>query len=67
MSTFDSTLNAASSFVVKDIYQRWFRSKAKDKELIRVAWITTACTALVGFLAGPACSFPTSSAFTGGA
>lgn len=52
MSTFDSTLNAASSFVVKDIYQRWFRSKAGNRELIRVAWITTAATALVGYLAG---------------
>ena len=52
MSTFDSTLNAASSFVVKDIYQRWFRSKAGNKELIRVAWITTVTTALVGYLAG---------------
>ncbi len=52
MSTFDSTLNAASSFVVKDIYQRWIRPKSKDKELIRVAWITTACMALVGFFAG---------------
>jgi Na+/proline symporter len=52
MSTFDSTLNAASSFVVKDIYQRWFRPRAGNKELIRVAWITTAATAMVGFLAG---------------
>ncbi|MEX0322627.1 MAG: sodium:solute symporter [Puniceicoccaceae bacterium] len=52
MSTFDSTLNAASSFVVKDIYQRWFRSKAEEKELIRVAWITTACVAMIGFFAG---------------
>lgn len=52
MSTFDSTLNAASSFVVKDIYQRWMRPKAGDKELIRVAWITTVATAIVGFIAG---------------
>lgn len=52
MSTFDSTLNSASSFVVKDIYQRWFRPNAKDKELIRVAWLTTIITAIVGFIAG---------------
>jgi SSS family solute:Na+ symporter len=52
MSTFDSTLNAASSFVVKDIYQRWFHPRAGNRELIRVAWITTAVTALVGYIAG---------------
>lgn len=52
MSTFDSTLNAASSFVVKDIYQRWIRPMAGNRELIRVAWITTATTALVGYFAG---------------
>lgn len=52
MSTFDSTLNAASSFVTRDIYQRWFRPGAKDRELIRVAWITTASIALIGFYAG---------------
>lgn len=52
MSTFDSTLNAASSFVVKDIYQRWINPDASDKKLIRIAWATTAATAVVGFIAG---------------
>ncbi len=52
MSTFDSTLNAASSFVVKDIYQKWFRPDASDRTLVRVAWITTACIAMIGFFAG---------------
>ena len=52
MSTFDSTLNAASSFVTRDIYQKWFRPGANDRELIRVAWITTASIAVIGFYAG---------------
>ncbi|MGB0743050.1 MAG: sodium:solute symporter family transporter, partial [Opitutales bacterium] len=52
MSTFDSTLNAASSFVVRDIYQRYFRPDATDKQLIRMAWITTVVVACVGFYAG---------------
>lgn len=52
MSTFDSTLNSASSFVVKDIYQRWIRPRAGRKELIRVAWLTTVVIAIVGFIAG---------------
>lgn len=52
MSTFDSTLNAASSYVVKDIYQRWFRPGAGNRELIRIAWITTAGVAIIGYLAG---------------
>jgi Na+/proline symporter len=52
MSTFDSTLNAASSFVVNDIYKRWIRPEASNKSLIRMAWITTAVTAAVGYVAG---------------
>ena len=52
MSTFDSTLNAASSFVVKDIYQKWFRPDSSDRALVRVAWITTASIAVIGFFAG---------------
>jgi Na+/proline symporter len=52
MSTFDSTLNAASSFVVKDIYQRWIRARASNKELVRVAWMTTIATAAIGYFAG---------------
>ncbi|MEM1223144.1 MAG: sodium:solute symporter [Verrucomicrobiota bacterium] len=52
MSTFDSTLNAASSFVVRDIYQRWIHPNASEKQLIRIAWITTAVVASIGFFAG---------------
>lgn len=52
MSTFDSTLNTASAYVVKDMYQRWIRPGARQKELISVAWITTAGLALLGFFAG---------------
>lgn len=52
MSTFDSTLNTASAFVTRDIYQRWIRPGAGNRELIRIAWITTAAIAILGFYAG---------------
>ncbi|HKK17071.1 MAG TPA: hypothetical protein VJ952_00200, partial [Opitutales bacterium] len=52
MSTFDSTLNMASAFVTRDIYQRWIRPEASDRQLVRTAWITTVSLAVIGFYAG---------------
>lgn len=34
MSTFDVTINKAASFFTRDIYQRYFRQKAENKELM---------------------------------
>lgn len=50
MSTFGSTVNAASSYAVKDIYQRWFRPSAGRRELITASWMTTVLIATIGFL-----------------
>jgi len=52
MSTFDSKLNLASSFVVRDIYQRYFKPKAGTQELIFVAWATTVSIATIGYIVG---------------
>lgn len=52
MSTFDSTLNLTSAMFVRDIYQVWIRPKAKNRELIRTAYVTTALLVVVGLLMG---------------
>ncbi len=52
MSTFDSTLNAGSAFIVRDIYQKWFRRSAGKRELITASWITTMAFAIIGFFVG---------------
>ncbi len=49
MSTFGSTVNSASSYAVKDIYQRWFRPNAGRRELITASWMTTVIIAAVGY------------------
>lgn len=41
MSTFDSTLNAGASYIVKDIYQSYINPKAEGKQLMVVSrWAT---------------------------
>ena len=52
MSTFDSTLNLTSAMFVRDIYQVWIRPKAKNRELIGTAYVTTALLVVVGLLIG---------------
>ncbi len=38
MSTFDSTVNAATGFVTRDVYQKYIRRRAGTRELIYVSW-----------------------------
>ena len=38
MSTFDSTLNAGTSYCTKDIYQRYVRKDASDRELVYASY-----------------------------
>lgn len=52
MSTFDSSLNMASGFFVRDIYQRWLRPRAANRELIYASYVTTITLAAVGFVMG---------------
>ncbi|MEZ4236569.1 MAG: sodium:solute symporter [Myxococcota bacterium] len=53
MSTFDSTLNAGASYVVKDVYQSYVNPAATGKQLMRVShWATIGlCVAGVGLAA----------------
>jgi len=50
MSTFDSTLNAGASYIVKDIYQTYLHPEAPERRLVAVSrWATLAlCVAGVG-------------------
>ena len=52
MSTFDSTVNRTAGFFVKDLYQRYMRPNASNKELIRASWIFIAVLVFTGFLLG---------------
>ena len=49
MSTFDSNVNLATGLVVRDIYQKYMRPKAKTKELIYCSWATVVLLVLGGF------------------
>lgn len=49
MSTFGSTVNSASAYAVKDIYQKLFRPNAGRKELITASWTTTVLITAIGF------------------
>ncbi|WP_320178503.1 hypothetical protein [Roseovarius pacificus] len=52
MSTFDSSLNLSAGFFVRDIYQRFLRPKAENKELIHASWVITMSLAALGYLVG---------------
>lgn len=53
MSTFDSTLNAGASYIVKDVYESYINRAPTDAQLMRVSrWATVGlCVAGVGFAA----------------
>ncbi|MBO6102163.1 MAG: hypothetical protein J6P03_02785, partial [Opitutales bacterium] len=50
MSTFGSTVNSASAYAIKDIYQKLFRPNAGRRELIAASWTTTILITLIGFV-----------------
>lgn len=52
MSTFDSTVNMSAGFFVKDIYQRYIRPQASNRELITASWIFIALLVSTGFAVG---------------
>ncbi|MBN1292444.1 MAG: sodium:solute symporter [Candidatus Latescibacteria bacterium] len=52
MSTFDSTVNRTAGFFVKDLYQRYMRPKASNKELIYASWVFIVALVTVGFALG---------------
>jgi Na+/proline symporter len=47
MSTFDSTLNVGASYWVRDVYQRFLRPGASEKQLVRQSWIVSVVMCVV--------------------
>ena len=52
MSTFDATINAGASYAVRDLYQRYLRPKASQRELVRASYVASALVVIVGVLVG---------------
>jgi len=52
MSTFDSIVNMTAGFFTRDLYQRYMRPKASNKELIYATWAFVVALVAVGFLFG---------------
>lgn len=50
MSTFDSTVNTATGFFTRDLYQAFIRPKASTRELIYASWGFIAVLTVLGFL-----------------
>jgi len=50
MSTIDTHLNWGASYLVNDIYKRFFNPEATEKQCIRAAMVMTAVLALLGML-----------------
>src|SRR5690606_36199779 len=49
MSTFDSTLNAGASYVVRDLYQPW-RKLAGQRELVWAGYLASALLVAIGVI-----------------
>ena len=52
VSTADSYLLAPSTSIVRDIYQRWMRPRAANRELIFASYFATLSLVVVGFTMG---------------
>ena len=52
MSTFDSTVNAASAYIVNDIYKRYLFPEATDKTLIYMSYATSVFVIFLGIVFG---------------
>jgi len=50
MSTFDSNLNRATGFLVRDVYQAYIRPRAANKELMIASYLGGLFIVIVGFL-----------------
>jgi len=50
MSTFDSTLNAGAAFIVRDLYQSYWRPNASERRLVWMSRVSTVLLCLVGVL-----------------
>jgi len=52
MSTFSGTLNAAAAYLVNDVYKKYFRPAANDREYIRASYLSSLAVVVVGCIAG---------------
>jgi hypothetical protein len=50
ISTFNNNVNWAGSFFVRNVYQRYIRPAATNKEIIYTSWATTVAIVVVAFL-----------------
>lgn len=52
MSTFDSTINAAASYLVNDIYSKYIRKDATGKQLVRAGYFSSVLIVVLGVSIG---------------
>ncbi|MCE5250543.1 sodium:solute symporter [bacterium] len=52
MTTFDSTVNRTTGFFIRDIYQRYMRPSAPNREMIVASWVFIVVLVAVGFALG---------------
>ena len=52
MGTFAATVNAASAYVVNDIYKKYYRPNAPAKNYVRMGYLTSALVVVVGTVVG---------------
>jgi solute:Na+ symporter, SSS family len=52
MSTFDATVNAAASYMVNDIYFKYIRPRASQKQLVRAGYFSSVLIVFLGVMAG---------------
>lgn len=50
MGAFSAMVNGGASYVVRDIYQHYFRPQAGDRELVRAGYAASAAFVMVGIL-----------------
>jgi SSS family solute:Na+ symporter len=52
MSTFSSTVNSGASFIVRDIWQPYFRPNASEKQAVRFSYLATVLLVVLGLAIG---------------
>lgn len=52
MSTFAATVNAAPAYIVNDIYKRYLKPNASDKEYVKMSYLISILVVMIGILIG---------------
>ena len=52
MSTFAGTINAAAAYLVNDVYRRYLRKDAPDRQYVRASYVASTAVVVVGCAAG---------------